>query len=119
MAAVSVTFTGRTVGGGNVPNVRTVEGVKEAYGSLALTGTYTSTKIPVTASDFGFDELYDVDPAPAFGEGVTGTGTFMFAHYDHANGYIRVGYTTTGTTVEAAADTNMAPFSIPVRVIGA
>lgn len=110
MASVSISFSKDTNSG-----LQRIGKVHETRGTVTITGTYVSTKVPVTAADFGFGTIEGIDAGPVYGEGVTGTGTYLGAYYDSTNSYIEL---IDNDGAEVAANYDCDAFTFPARVRG-
>lgn len=117
MAAVSISFSavdGRGDGVRRPLSYRDLgNGVREAYGQVTISGTYTSTKVPISASDFSLATLDRVFPFTCYGEGVAGTGTYLTPYYNPSTGSIIL--TEDGAEVAATFDTDGFVFDVIVR----
>ena len=112
MASVTVSFNA-VPSGENYDD----EGYNAVYGVATISGTYTSTKVPLTASTFGFDRLDYVEPGTVYG-----SGTFLIPYWDSDNDRILLGANVTGTALsqieEVAATTDVDGFTFNVRARG-
>lgn len=109
MAATSISFSEYTNGGRQRVGDQHV-----VQGEVTLSGTYTSTKVPVTAGDFGLGVIESLEPSVVYGEGVTGTGTYLTAYYDDDNDYIEL-VDNDGAEVAATYDSDGFVFYVTVK----
>ena len=108
MASVSITFSPDDPGGHDRVGRQVIK-----RGTVTMSGTYTSTKVPVTAGDFGLtdiDQLYVTGAVTANDEA---TATYLQAVYVPASDYIIL--EEDGREVAATFDTNAGSFHVEVR----
>jgi len=110
MASVSIAFS-EDLNSGR----QRIGRVHEVIGEVTITGTYVSTKVPITAADFGLGSIESLQPDIVYGEGVTGTGTYLGAYYDETNDYIEL---VDNDGAEVAADYDCDGFIFPITVRG-
>lgn len=110
MASVSISFAEDTNGARYQ-----VGDVEVRRGTVTIAGTYTSTKVPVTAADFGLGVIEDIvlDTVKVDGS-VQTIGTYLEPFYVPASNYIIL--TEDGREVAATFDTDGGTFR--ARVYG-
>ena len=109
MAATTISFSEYTNGGRQRVGRQHV-----VQGEVTLSGTYTSTKVPITAADFGLGVIESIEPSVVYGEGVTGTGTYLSAYYDDTNSYIEL-VDEDAAEVASAYDSDSFAFYVTVK----